>query len=397
MDNQPFIAAYQEINLRLLKLIDSMSALYELSTFDAPGEDETALLESGLHTLLANQDLECGAIYLREDDVLHCVAALDWEALLSAGNVADVPVDTAQTVPVGEGLIGLAASTGEIQRSDTTAPDDTASPVRGVHDAGQSQAGSVLAVPLAGDEEAFGVLCVTHPHSGFFTPAHERSLQIFCNFLGRLISHARLLGRLDERVRQRTLELERTLDDARALKQRYQELSVVDDLTGLHNRRYFYPEARAALARAMRYKKVFSVLLIDVDRFKTVNDAYGHAMGDAVLRDVSKTFKACAREADILARFGGEEFVLVLPATDEVGARVLATRILDAVKALRWPAGGAELAVTVSIGLTVLGEQTASVGDTQAVLERLLHETDMALYLAKEKGRDQYRCHSELV
>ncbi len=394
MDSKPFIEAYQEISLRLVKLIDSMSALYELSTFDTPDNDEAALLTASLRTLLANQDLERGAIYLREDDTLCCVAALGWEDLLGENTSDNAAKDLGQTLPLGEGPIGLAASTGEIQRGDVTRAGESARDQDS--DNASTLPRSLLAIPLAGNGEVPGVLCVSHPHRDFFTSAHERSLQIFCNFLGRLILHNRLLMRLDEMVKSRTLELQRTLDDARALKQRYKELAVVDDLTGLHNRRYFYPEARAALARAVRYKAAISVLLIDVDRFKTVNDAYGHATGDTVLRDVAELFRSCAREADILARFGGEEFVMVLPETDEVGARILASRMNDAVKTLNWEAGGASLEVTVSIGLTALGTSTGSVDDTQALLERLLHEADMALYRAKERGRDQYRCYSEL-
>lgn len=397
MESKPFVEAYQEVNLRLLKLIDSMSALHELSTLDTPDHDETALLNASLHSLLANQDLESGAIYLLEQDVLHCAAALDWDTLLKQGGIEDMPVSSAQRVAMGEGLIGLAASTGEVQRSNTTLLGGDLTPAASMTGGEHTPGGSVLSVPLASNGEVSGVLCVSHPHSGFFNPAHERSLQIFCNFLGRLVLHNRLLCRLDEMVRQRTHELERTLDDARALKQRYQALSVIDELTGLHNRRYFYPEARAVLARAVRYKTAFSVLLVDVDRFKSVNDAYGHATGDHVLRDVAQRLKECAREADILARFGGEEFVLVLPETDEVGARILAGRVLDAVKALRWQVGGAELVVTASVGLSTLGVRAAGLDDTQALLERLLHEADMALYHAKAEGRDQYRCHSELA
>lgn len=101
--------------------------------------------------------------------------------------------------------------------------------------------GSLISLPIKASGEVLGVLNVSHPHAGFFTETHERSLVIFANFLGQMLVNNRLLNSMEQMVRERTRQLEQTLADAEALKRRYAELSVIDELTGLHNRRFFFP------------------------------------------------------------------------------------------------------------------------------------------------------------
>ncbi|MGN6521702.1 MAG: GGDEF domain-containing protein [Actinomycetes bacterium] len=136
------------------------------------------------------------------------------------------------------------------------------------------------------------------------------------------------------------------------------------------------------MERASRFRRPLAVLMLDVDLFKKVNDTYGHARGDAVLRELAHRLAEQVREVDVLARYGGEEFTVVLPETDRGGAEKLARRILEAVRNLPFSDGGPPLQVTVSIGVAIYPQH----GQSPAVL---LRAADEALYLAKAQGRDQ--------
>lgn len=150
-----------------------------------------------------------------------------------------------------------------------------------------------------------------------------------------------------------------------------------DSLTGLANRRAF-DEALASLLQGHReHDTVFSLLMLDLDRFKSYNDDFGHLAGDEVLRITGRLLAAAVRPADVAARYGGEEFALLLPATDVVGAEEVAARVLEAFRAFAWP----YRAITISIGVA------PSVGGDDAVA--LIERADAALYEAKHSGRDR--------
>jgi diguanylate cyclase (GGDEF)-like protein len=295
--------------------------------------------------------------------------------------------------------VGLAAQSKQLQHCTDCSADERFIPRPPEGLAGEcpeaSVVGSIISVPIMNGEGLLGVLNVSHPHAHFFDEGHARTLRIFCNVLGQLLQNNHMLYQMDELVQQRTAQLQRALEDAEELKRRYEMLSVVDDLTQLHNRRFFFPECRAALARAIRYQLPFSVLLIDVDHFKQVNDNFGHATGDVVLCQVAEMIKAQIREGDILARFGGEEFILALPDTDQEGAVRLAERIREAVKSYRRDVQGKPLSVTVSIGLAEVADYQEN--DSQRVLDSLIMEADQALYFGKHNGRDQACAYAEIA
>lgn len=161
-----------------------------------------------------------------------------------------------------------------------------------------------------------------------------------------------------------------------------QRLAITDPLTGLWNYRYLSMSLGREIERASRFRRPLAVLMLDVDLFKKVNDTYGHARGDAVLRELAHRLAEQVREVDVLARYGGEEFTVVLPETDRGGAEKLARRILEAVRNLPFSDGGPPLQVTVSIGVAIYPQH----GQSPAVL---LRAADEALYLAKAQGRDQ--------
>ncbi|OHC91504.1 MAG: hypothetical protein A3J87_01760 [Sideroxydans sp. RIFOXYB12_FULL_59_6] len=156
-----------------------------------------------------------------------------------------------------------------------------------------------------------------------------------------------------------------------------------DVLTGLNNRRHFYDLAEQELARAKRYGKPLAMLMLDVDHFKQVNDSYGHHAGDAVLRKLSEVCIAALREIDVIGRYGGEEFVVLLPETDAHRALEAAERLRHALAEAEVPlAGGDMLRFTVSIGVSNLVA-------TDADLDSVLKRADKGLYEAKNSGRNR--------
>jgi diguanylate cyclase (GGDEF)-like protein len=173
---------------------------------------------------------------------------------------------------------------------------------------------------------------------------------------------------------------------ARRLVRRLQQLSVRDPLTRLLNRRGLAAQLAREAGRLRRHREVYAVLAIDVDRFKAINDSLGHTAGDAVLVALAEVLRANARDIDQIARVGGEEFCVLLPCTDRVGALVAAERVRAAVLRQPWP--GLKQALTVSVGVAV-----AERGDETA--ESVLRRADAALYRAKRLGRNRVELASQ--
>jgi two-component system cell cycle response regulator len=155
-----------------------------------------------------------------------------------------------------------------------------------------------------------------------------------------------------------------------------------DELTGVANRRFAVRQLHALLSRARRHDQDLSVVLLDADRFKSLNDRHGHGAGDDVLRGLADRLRSRVREEDVVARFGGEEFLVILPDTGAEGAATAAEDLRASVAAEPFPVGRFALELTVSVGwATWRGES----------LERLVARADRGLYAAKEAGRDCVR------
>jgi len=190
------------------------------------------------------------------------------------------------------------------------------------------------------------------------------------------------LMQTNEQLHLRTTELEkRSLDLEKALAL-VEKLAVTDSLTGLHNRRYFDDIFSAAFPRAQRYKESICLALIDVDRFKQINDNFGHRAGDVVLQHLCKLFKGRVRESDTLARLGGDEFACLLYHTSLENAKKLANNCLVLIESQPFEFDGHSINVSISVGI-------ASIHDAPNSVQALYGAADEALYEAKRRGRNQ--------
>jgi diguanylate cyclase (GGDEF)-like protein len=171
------------------------------------------------------------------------------------------------------------------------------------------------------------------------------------------------------------------------LEAQLRELATTDPLSGLDNRRAFLDKSAALLEHCRRHQQDCAVLMLDIDRFKSINDRHGHAIGDQAIVACAQLMRATLRDADVLGRMGGEEFAALLPLANDKAALETAERLRSAVQALRIPLdSGGDLRFTVSIGATQLDGRITSV-------ESLLVEADEALYRAKADGRNRVVIH----
>lgn len=270
---------------------------------------------------------------------------------LFAARAVELDIHELPRLDVGEGVAGFAA---ERAVSVIVGEGDHPAPARN-----EPAFPHALAVPVFSRGRLFGVVCVYRDAgSHAFAPDDVEAVEFLAQQGGVAIENA-------------------------LLHEEAQRLSITDGLTGLWNRRYLQMQFRQVLATATRFGRPFSLLMLDLDHFKTVNDRYGHQQGDAVLVEFSKRVTRALREVDTLFRYGGEEFVALLTETDAQGALTTATKILEQVRGE--PFGvpdDSRLRVTVSIGVAVFPEHGAS-------LNELIDAADRALYRAKAEGRDR--------
>ena len=168
-----------------------------------------------------------------------------------------------------------------------------------------------------------------------------------------------------------------------------------DHLTGLANRSYYFKRSQQILELMQRNKRVCSLIFLDIDKFKKVNDTYGHSVGDEVLSQLGKLLERNIRISDVAGRLGGEEFSIILPDTDSEGAQLLAERLRSHVQETPLPIGDKTLNITVSIGVAVYQGTGIKINIVE-VLEELIKKADQAMYLAKQKGRNRVVLYSEI-
>ncbi|TVR00471.1 MAG: GGDEF domain-containing protein [Deltaproteobacteria bacterium] len=172
-------------------------------------------------------------------------------------------------------------------------------------------------------------------------------------------------------------------------------LTTIDDLTRIANRRHFFTTFERELSRSLRHDRDLAIVMFDIDRFKLLNDTYGHTAGDAVLTQVAERVSSLCREEDLFARYGGEEFALLLPETEQRAAGSLARRIRIAIAEKPFPVDSWKLDVTVSLGVADIAEfrerhdlQNARTA-TPELVNQFIRIADEKLYTAKELGRNR--------
>jgi diguanylate cyclase (GGDEF)-like protein len=222
---------------------------------------------------------------------------------------------------------------------------------------------SFIVVPIVASGDVLGAICVTdREHDAPFTSRDVETLRTFA--AGAALA----------------LERERALDSAEA----HAHAAAIDPVSGVFNRRYLQVRLGEELQRSRRHEIPLALLLIDIDDFKIVNDTYGHLAGDLVLRDVAEILRRSVRVFDVCARFGGEEFVIIMPGSTAESAMRIAERIRERIELYR-PADRllASLRITVSIGLAV--------SEPGTTVSQLLARADGALYAAKHAGKNRIR------
>jgi diguanylate cyclase (GGDEF)-like protein len=177
--------------------------------------------------------------------------------------------------------------------------------------------------------------------------------------------------------------LKKDIAKRKKVEEKLQILATTDPLTGLYNRRHFRKLALLELSRAQRYKKNISLLMIDIDHFKRINDNYGHTTGDKGLKALSNLFADTLRDIDTMARYGGEEFVILLPETGKSAALMVAERLRRDVEEMIIETDPASFTFTISIGISNLNIVNA------VSIETLLDQADKALYASKQTGRNR--------
>lgn len=228
-----------------------------------------------------------------------------------------------------------------------------------------SDLASVAMIPLTHRTKLIGSINLGSSDAVRFTRGHAAD---FLAHLGVIASYC----------------VDNTVNRARLLRSGF-----TDVLTGWHNRRYLQVRLNEELARARRDGSHITCLMLDVDHFKQVNDTWGHAAGDAVLRELANRIDTQVRASDVAARYGGEEFVVLLPDTDNASGVLLAERIRQAISASKYELpNGESVSITASIGIAGVVPDTDA-EDLKTLGDSLIARADVALYRAKSGGRDQ--------
>jgi two-component system cell cycle response regulator len=232
---------------------------------------------------------------------------------------------------------------------------------------------SILVIPIFFREEIIGTMLLrTSRANHAFT---KREIRL-CVALANASSHALYNAFLFQKLYRERAKLEK--------------LAIMDYLTGIYNIRYFYSRLEEEFSRAERYQMPLSCIMFDIDHFKKINDSYGHRIGDFILREFAQLVKRYTRKSDLLARYGGDEFILLLPQTSLKGALNEARRLQKVVREIRFRQLKEGRGITVSFGMSCFPDKGIKNPDD------LINFADNALYKAKEKGRDLIVSHASL-
>ncbi len=341
-------------NRTLEHLVKDLSLIYEIGQEVSSVVDLDKLYENITATLKKFLKISEFAILVYDDakEVLHVRVAsgfLDNEQVMRT------------TRRTGEGISGMVAETGKRIYVKDTSKENRCIHYRGEH---RLDGSSLLCAPLIYKGEILGVINFGRKGINSFSFSDVKMLTLVAGHVALAIANARLYTKT-------------------------RELSVKDELTQVYNRRHFQHMLQMEWKRSVRFSRDLSVVMIDVDHFKSYNDTFGHLQGDAVLKEIGKILRQNLREVDTVARFGGEEFILLLPDTDKRGAIAVAEKIRLLVEEYKFTNDDWEETKHISISAGV-----ASYPDDVQEMEEMIDHADIALYRAKEEGRNRVVCYS---
>jgi len=346
------ISNYVNLEKELLKRNKELIILNTLSSAFISSDNMDLVIENLLSKVLLVTDFSTGWLMVRDGESFLLKTAKD----LSPAFVESIEKGRLQTlccdIIQSRGPLYVAESS-EISRNGDFAAEGVT---------------FLAAVPLVFDQQVIGILFLAYKGEKGYTFNFD-----FAALLSLVGNH---ISMILEKIR---------------LFQETKRLSITDGLTGLFNSRYFYKQLEAEIARSNRYGHSFSLILFDIDSFKMLNDTYGHQAGDEVLVELARLLQSASRETDIVVRYGGEEFVIVLPNTTEADTINLAGRICSSVEQTPFlpdlPGG---VTVTLSGGIA---SYPMNAGDVKS----LLNAADTALYAAKTSGKNRVVCFKGYV
>ena len=279
-----------------------------------------------------------------------CIMLYSWETkrlVAKSISVGDGRTMPEFTLAPGEGVAGKVFVTGE----PAWIPDVRSSPDFLNYGGRRTDVRSFMCVPLVSKGKNIGVLMLNHPEPGAFEPELLPTMRVLASYLAIAIENAGMFGLV-------------------------KSLAEKDSLTLLYNHGSFHEKLAIELERANRYARPMAVIILDLDRFKEINDRYGHTTGDRVLALVAGALGAHLRKTDIAARYGGDEFAVILPETDLSSAAVIAERIAEGISNVRLDIGGESvISFTASVGYASCAPDAPGRGEILNIADRLMYDS----------------------
>lgn len=372
-------------------IYDLVASLRQIGS-DSKGETNTEsdLVEHALIKLAVHFGLKhCSVFLLNKNRQLRCIVgtALGTGVVDKPGAIRTVNRYGRDEIlyPSDEGIMGQIMVSGKPVFLNEC--EENAGFYLDFDDARSVSAGSLACLPIRSRNHVIGAINISHSEPDQFDKAWSSMCLLFTETLADLLTWHRKEAELRRKIKAQKESHSRALADANELRDKIQQLSIKDELTGLHNRRYFFEQGKMEMSRCCRHGTSLSLVMVDVDRLQHINDRCGQSTGDQVLKAIAGLLLGEARDGDIFVRFGGQEFLVLLPETDDMGAEQWAERIRTAITRIKVSCEKFESILTASFGISGLtaGSDTEDYSD---LLDRVVAQTSDAMRQAKTAGRN---------